>query len=143
MAAGSGCLAAARLTSPRLMHLSLPHDALFLLIITVGIVVIVLGCRVIVYFERRDQHRHEIISDMQEREDVYQDYEGSSSRYVSWPVTTAPRIEESSRRSRPSQSGRAGLRIVEPLNRYGGGPATEPERMLSRFGRFRMFAWPR
>ena len=25
----------------------------------------------------------------------------------------------------------------------GGGPATEPERTLSRFGRFRMFARPR
>ena len=32
---------------------------------------------------------------------------------------------------------------VSSLLRIGGGPATEPERTLSRFGRFRMFARPR
>ncbi len=31
----------------------------------------------------------------------------------------------------------------QPQVRRGGGPATEPERTLSRFGRFRMFARPR
>src|SRR5260370_40929038 len=65
MAAGGGCLAVGRLAHLSIhMHLSLPHDALYLLIITAGIVAISLGGRVNAYLERRDQHRHDIIARM-------------------------------------------------------------------------------
>jgi hypothetical protein len=73
-----------------LVHWDLPYDAMLLLIITIGIVVIILGWRVIVYFERRDQHDHEIISGMRDQEGVYQRYENGSSTFTRWPVATRP-----------------------------------------------------
>jgi hypothetical protein len=71
------------------MHVSLPHDALLLLIITAAVVAIVLGWRVIVYLERRDRLHREIISGMRDQEGFYQEYQDGSSSYVRWPMTVA------------------------------------------------------
>ncbi len=131
MAAGGGCLAAGRLAHLSIhMHLSLPHDALYLLIITAGIVAIILGCRVIVYLERRDQHRHDIMAGMQHQEGVYQEYEDSFSAYVRWPATTATQSEQSLRRPRRSRPAGGNTRHgdVVPLDRHPQiGPGTRPE----------------
>jgi hypothetical protein len=132
VAAGGGYLATARLTHlGRIMHLSLPHDALFSLIITVGIVIIVLGWRVIVYFERRDRHRHEIISGMQNQEGVYQKYEDSTSTYERWPTAAATQSEQSLRQPRAPRPPRAetnGHADVGPLDHHQQIiPGTRPE----------------
>jgi hypothetical protein len=104
-----------------LVHLSLPRDALYLLIITAGIAAVVLGWRVIVYLERRDQHHREIILGMRDQEGVYQKYEGSSSTYVRWPMSGDTQSEQSPRRPRRSrlpQSEKTGHGDVVPLDRH-------------------------
>ena len=115
-------LAGARLTDLRRLAHLLPHDALLSLIITAGIVVVVLGWRVIVYLERREEHRHEILSSMQQgQESLYQRYEDSSSTYVRHPVAPAGRSEQSlrrTRRSRPPQAEKTGHGDVVPLDRH-------------------------
>jgi hypothetical protein len=96
-------LVGARLTDLRRIAHLLPHDALSPLIITAGIVVVILGWRVIVYLERRDQRRHETIARMQDQKGVYQRYEDSSSTYVRYPVAPVGRSEQSQRRTRRSR----------------------------------------
>jgi hypothetical protein len=113
---GGGYLAGIRLTRlGHLMHLSLPHDALLLLIITAGIAIVVLGRYVITYLDRRDERhheyldrrderRHETISRMQNQESFYQKYEDDSAAYERRPVAATTHSERSSRqqsRSRP------------------------------------------
>jgi hypothetical protein len=117
--AGGGYLVTARLADlGKLVHL-LPVDALFLLIVTVGVVVAILGWRAIVYLERRDQHRHEIISGMWDREAVHQEYQDGSSKYVSWPMTAAaPRGQSPPPRRSLPRPGKTGNGDVVSLDRH-------------------------
>jgi hypothetical protein len=120
-AAVGGYLAGGRLADlGRLLHL-FPDGALFLLIITAGVVAVVLGWRVVVYLERRDRHHREIISSMQDQEGVYQKYEGSTDTYVRWPMPAVTQSEEGTRQaghSRPSQAVKSGHGDVVPLDRH-------------------------
>lgn len=100
---GGSYLAGVRLTYlGRLAHLGLPHVALVALIITAGVAVIVLGWRVIVYLDRRDQRRHETISRIVGQEGAYRKYEDDSYAYEQWPMEAVPASEQGPRRpSRP------------------------------------------
>jgi hypothetical protein len=71
-----------------LMHPGFQPGALLVLIITAGVVAVVLGWRGFVYLERRDQHHHEIISEMHDQEGVYLKYEDTSATYERWPTLT-------------------------------------------------------
>ncbi len=69
-------------------RLHLPHNAMLPLIVTAGIVAIVLGWRLIVFLERRDQHHHAIITGMQNQEGRYQKFEHKDSTYTSYPTAS-------------------------------------------------------
>jgi hypothetical protein len=115
---GGSYLAGVRLVYlGRSAHLSLPHDALLLLVITVGIAITVLGYRMIVYWDRRDERHHETISRMlQGQEGMYQKYEVSA--YERWPMEAAPHGEQSPRQlgSPRSLAGMNGHGDASPLD---------------------------
>jgi hypothetical protein len=114
---GSRYLVGTRLTALRRIAHLLPHDALAL-IITTGIVVVVLGWRMIVYLDRCNQRHHDTISRIVGQEGAYRKYEDNSSAYEQWPMEAVPVSEQTLRRTRPPQAGKTGHGDGVPLDRH-------------------------
>ena len=68
------------------LRLGLPQDAMLPLIITAGIVAIVLGWRLILFFERRDQRRQQMIAGLQDQKGEYRQLKHDGFQYTAWPV---------------------------------------------------------
>jgi hypothetical protein len=90
-------------------RLDLPHDAMLALIVTAGIVAIILGWRLIVFFERRDQRRQQMIAGLQNQKGEYRKLEDDRFQYTAWPMTP----EASSQQAEPATANEPpSLRLV-------------------------------
>jgi hypothetical protein len=77
-------------------RLDLPHDVVLPLIITAGIVAIVLGWRLILFLERRDQRRQQMVAGLQGQKGEYRQLKHDGFEYTAWP--TAPEASSPSLR---------------------------------------------